>query len=246
VLLLSLVSVMALIASACSSGASSPHSNRAARRLSARSVPTTSAPTTTTTAAPPATTTTTAAPPAPTTTVPAPPTTAPAPAYVSLPVPAAEVGSSGQVMTVVAPAYGDTVATFTAYQRTSGGWQVAWGPWQADVGESGVAPPGEKQEGDGRTPSGSYGFSFFFEDLQNPGGFTFPVRQATSSDYLDDDPSSPSYNQWVDESTQGVAAAGANPEPMYDTPAYDYGAVIDYNTDPVVPGAGSAIFLHVS
>ncbi len=29
-------------------------------------------------------------------------------------------------------------------------------------------------------------------------------------------------------------------------PVYDYGAVIAYNTSPTVPGAGSAIFLHVS
>jgi len=32
---------------------------------------------------------------------------------------------------------------------------------------------------------------------------------------------------------------------MYNAPVYDYGAVIAYNTARV-PGAGSAIFLHVS
>ena len=77
-------------------------------------------------------------------------------------------------------------------------------------------------------------------------GVSFPWRSVTSSDVWDDDPSSPLYNQWVNEAVSGVAAAGADPEPMEDAPFYDYGAVIDYNTDPVVPYAGSAIFLHVS
>ncbi|MGH9030160.1 MAG: L,D-transpeptidase family protein [Acidimicrobiales bacterium] len=157
--------------------------------------------------------------------------------------------SQGQLVQVVASGYGTTTATLTAYQRSSeGGWQSVLGPFQADVGDNGLAQPGAKREGDGRTPSGIFGFGFFFGDLANPGGFQFPFRQATSSDYWDDDPSSPDYNQWVDESTQGAAAAGANPEPMFDEPAYNYGAVIDYNTGPVVssPPMGSAIFLHVS
>lgn len=149
-------------------------------------------------------------------------------------------------MTVVASSYGDTVATFSAYQSTNGSWQQVFGPWQAYVGENGFAPPGQKHEGDGRTPSGTYGFGFFFGDYADPGDFQFQFRPATPTDFWDDDPSSPNYNQWIDESTQGVAAAGANPEPMYDEPAYDYGAVIDYNVNPVVPGAGSAIFLHVA
>ena len=59
----------------------------------------------------------------------------------------------------------------------------------------------------------------------------------------DDDPSSPLYNQWVDTS---MSNAGKRPSPWTSTPAYDYGAVIAYNTNPTVPGAGSAIFLHVS
>jgi len=149
-------------------------------------------------------------------------------------------------MTVVAPSYGDTVATFAAFERTATGWERAFGPWSADVGYNGFAPPGAKREGDGRTPSGSFGFDFFFGVDADP-GVQFAFRPITSSSIVwDDDPGSPNYNQWIDESTQGVSAAGANPEPMYDTPAYDYGAVIAYNTSPVVPGAGSAIFFHVS
>jgi len=117
-----------------------------------------------------------------------------------------------------------------------------FGPWQADVGYAGFAPPGQKHEGDGRTPSGSFGFDFFFGVLANP-GVQFPFRPVTGPDIVwDDDPSSPLYNQWVDTN---VSNAGAAPEPM-DVSAYDYGAVIAYNMSPTVPGAGSAIFLHVS
>ena len=58
----------------------------------------------------------------------------------------------------------------------------------------------------------------------------------------DDDPASPRYNQWIDTTTQ---TPGPGPEPMYNTPAYNYGAVIAYNAART-PGLGSAIFLHVS
>ncbi len=183
-----------------------------------------------------------------TTTAPAPPaTTAPRPTTPPPPPPLlvtrlVGVGSATQVIAVSAAAYGRTVATFTAYQHDAAGWHQVFGPWQADVGYAGFAPPGQKREGDGRTPSGSFGFDFFFGVLGNP-GVQFPFRSITGHNIVwDDDPSSPLYNEWVDTDT---ANAGSAPEPM-DVAAYDYGAVIAYNMDPVVPGAGSAIFLHVS
>ncbi len=152
------------------------------------------------------------------------------------------VGSATQVIAVSAAAYGRTVAMLTAYQYDATGWHEVFGPWQADVGYAGFAPPGQKREGDGRTPSGSFGLDFFFGVLGNP-GVQFPFRPITGRNIVwDDDPSSPLYNQWVDTDT---ANAGAAPEPM-DVSAYDYGAVVAYNMAPVVPGAGSAIFLHVS
>jgi L,D-peptidoglycan transpeptidase YkuD (ErfK/YbiS/YcfS/YnhG family) len=145
-----------------------------------------------------------------------------------------------QLITVTARSYAATYATFRAY-RVSGGKRVeVFGPWTARVGYNGVARPGQKREGDGRTPSGSYGFSFYFgvdADLR----FAFPFRHAYTYDYWDDAPASPRYNEWVDAKT---ASPGADPEPMHNVPAYDYAAVIAYNTARV-PGLGSAIFLHV-
>lgn len=146
-------------------------------------------------------------------------------------------------MVVSASSAGATTATLTAYQRTTAGWRVAYGPFTAHLGYNGFAPPGTKREGDGRTPSGTYGFGFAFGIDADP-GLHLSYRVVTGPNIVwDDDPSSPRYNEWVDSST---ADPGANPEPMDNAPAYDYGAVIGYNTAPVVPGAGSAIFLHVS
>jgi L,D-peptidoglycan transpeptidase YkuD (ErfK/YbiS/YcfS/YnhG family) len=152
------------------------------------------------------------------------------------------VGSARQVIAVIAGGYGQTTATFTAYERVGDGWHQVFGPWDAHIGAGGFAPPGAKREGDERTPSGAYGFDFFFGVQADP-GVHFPYRMVTGNTIVwDDDPASARYNEWVDTA---VDDAGADPEPMYNLPAYSYGAVIAYN-DARTAGLGSAIFLHVS
>lgn len=152
------------------------------------------------------------------------------------------VGSATQVISVTNDGYGSSYATLRAFQKTSNGWHQVFGPWAARIGYNGFAPPGQKREGDGRTPSGSYGFQYMFGVQPNP-GVHYSYRAVTGSyDVWDDDSSSPRYNEWVDTR---YADAGRNPEPMDQVPAYNYGAVIAYNTSRT-PGAGSAIFLHVS
>jgi L,D-peptidoglycan transpeptidase YkuD (ErfK/YbiS/YcfS/YnhG family) len=151
-------------------------------------------------------------------------------------------GSTGvrQLITVTAASHSTTYATLRAY-RVSGHRLIRiFGPWTARVGYNGVAEPGDKREGDGRTPSGTYGFSFFF-GVQPDKDFTFPFRHAYTYDFWDDDPASARYNKWVDARAHNP---GADPEPMHQVPAYDYAAVIAYNTART-PGLGSAIFLHV-
>ena len=145
-----------------------------------------------------------------------------------------------QLITVTAASHTATSATFRAYRVSDGKRVLAFGPWTARVGYNGIARPGQKREGDGRTPSGTYGISFFF-GVQPKLGFAFSFRHAYTYDYWDDDPASPRYNQWVNAHEHDP---GANPEPLHQVPAYDYAAVIAYNTDRT-PGLGSAIFLHV-
>jgi L,D-peptidoglycan transpeptidase YkuD (ErfK/YbiS/YcfS/YnhG family) len=164
----------------------------------------------------------------------------PSPAAVAAAVRTPPPPAVRQLITVTAAAYSATSATLRVF-RVSGVRRVlVLGPWQARVGYNGIARAGAKREGDGRTPSGRYGFSFFF-GVQAPSGFAFPFRHAFTYDFWDDDPASARYNEWVNERT---ASPGAAPEPMHQVPAYDYAAVIAYNTGRV-PGRGSAIFLHV-
>jgi L,D-peptidoglycan transpeptidase YkuD (ErfK/YbiS/YcfS/YnhG family) len=143
-------------------------------------------------------------------------------------------------ITVSASSYTTTYATVRVYGMAGTKKVEVLGPWTARVGYNGIAKPGAKREGDGKTPSGTYGFAFFFGIDKNP-GVSFPYRPVHAYNQWDDDPKSPLYNEWVDVRHQNPGKA---PEPMDDPPFYDYGAVISYNTART-PGLGSAIFLHV-
>ena len=155
--------------------------------------------------------------------------------------PSAKPRTITQMITVTAHSYSATYARFAAYRWSHRRWIKVFGPWTAMVGYNGIARFGAKREGDGKTPSGSFGFGFDFGVLANP-GVAVSYRRARSYDFWDDDPASANYNEWVDTRYR---SAGSQPEPMDNTPAYNYGAVIAYNTARV-PGRGSAIFLHVS
>jgi len=159
---------------------------------------------------------------------------------ISAPGSASPGPSSSQLIVVSARGYHATVAIFTAYSIEAGQAHLALGPWRARLGYNGFARPGRKREGDGRTPSGTFGFRFMFGIEPNP-GVLFPYRRVRRSDFWDDDPASPLYNEWVNARRRNP---GLDPEPMHRRPAYDYGVVIAYNTRRV-SGRGSAVFLHV-
>ena len=230
---------MAAACVALAGAACGPSSPRAAAVVTTSSPVTTTPPVATSTTIPvqrtsPPTTTT-----ATTTTTTTTTTTPPAPAGDPR---LALIGGAGQAVVVTAAAYGATTATLVAFERAGTGWRTVFGPWTAHLGTNGLAPPGQKREGDGRTPSGVYGFDFLFGVSPDP-GVRFAYRRVTGPNIVwDDDPASPLYNEWVDTDAQ---PAGARPEPMDVAPAYAYGAVIAYNTART-PGLGSAIFLHVS
>jgi L,D-peptidoglycan transpeptidase YkuD (ErfK/YbiS/YcfS/YnhG family) len=120
-------------------------------------------------------------------------------------------------------------------------WQIAFEPIDAVIGRNGFAPAGEKREGDGKTPSGIYPLKMTF-GYDATIGIKMPYRQALDDDIWVDDPNADDYNRWVKK----LETHAASYERMRrDDNLYKYGIVIEYNTDPVIKGNGSAIFLHV-
>jgi L,D-peptidoglycan transpeptidase YkuD (ErfK/YbiS/YcfS/YnhG family) len=120
-------------------------------------------------------------------------------------------------------------------------WIPAFDPINAVIGKKGFAPSDEKREGDGRTPSGIFPIDNTFgydETIRTK----MPYRQVLSDDLWIDDINADDYNKWVKR--KETHAASYEIMKRNDN-LYKYGIVIEYNTNPVIRGYGSAIFLHV-
>jgi L,D-peptidoglycan transpeptidase YkuD (ErfK/YbiS/YcfS/YnhG family)/NADPH-dependent 7-cyano-7-deazaguanine reductase QueF-like protein len=156
----------------------------------------------------------------------------------------ANTGLATQLITVDAPSYSSTTATLTAWQLEGGCWQTVFGPSTARVGTAGVSD--HKQEGDGTTPTGAYSIGSTMYGVDPNPGVSYAYHQLVCGDWWDEDPSTPDYNTFQHVACGTNPPFGGDSEALWTTvPAYDYFAVIDYNDNPIVSGAGSAIFLHV-
>lgn len=150
----------------------------------------------------------------------------------------------GQVITVSATSGTATTATVQAYQlAASGVYQKVGGSIQAYVGAAGI---GQAHEGSTRTPAGEWGLTQAFGIAANP-GTALPYFKVDNLDWWDEDQGSKQYNQHVRCAPGSCPFDESLSEHLIDyTVQYQYGVFFDYNTDPVVPGAGSGFFLHVA
>lgn len=128
------------------------------------------------------------------------------------------------------------------YEKSGGVWENVGITSKAYIGKKGVTSAEEKVEGDYCTPRGLYSLDFAFGTAENP-GTKLEYRRVKDGICWVDDSESEYYNQWVDSNDTKVSWNSA--EKMWTYDEYIYGAVISYNTDPIVKNKGSAIFLHV-
>jgi L,D-peptidoglycan transpeptidase YkuD (ErfK/YbiS/YcfS/YnhG family) len=145
-----------------------------------------------------------------------------------------------QVITVEGATASATTAKLTLWEMNATGKYVAvWGPFTAWVGELGI---GTAHEGVARTPAGVFGLTQAFGNRPN-NGTRLPYFQANRADWWNGEVSSPQYNTHVHQAN----SPGPASENLYTAGfVYSHAVVIDYNRFPVVKGAGSAFFFHVS
>lgn len=146
---------------------------------------------------------------------------------------------SEQLITV--DAYGDT-AVVNAFEKVGGVWVKAdvLNLCSGYVGSQGVSA--DASEYASYTPKGLFPLGTGFGICDDP-GTGLDYFQVTEESYWVDDVNSVYYNQYV-EGTENKDWSSAEHLIEYDG-YYDYCVFIEYNTNPVVPGKGSAFFLHV-
>jgi L,D-peptidoglycan transpeptidase YkuD (ErfK/YbiS/YcfS/YnhG family) len=84
-----------------------------------------------------------------------------------------------------------------------------------------------------------------YGNAANP-GVRYPYHVLECGDWWDESPTSAEYNSFQSVPC-GENPFGGDSEALWtETAPYPSFAVVQYNIDPVIPGAGSAIFLHAS
>lgn len=144
--------------------------------------------------------------------------------------------SSSQIVLVQA-ALNESTAKITFCQKQENQWHQHIRPFMGVVGQAGIAPMGKKKEGDLKTPAGLYSLGPAFGT--EPLAVKMDFKYITASDKFIDDSQSPDYNSWVHGKTK------AKTYEMMLIPVYRKGLIVNYNMSPIIPGAGSAIFIHL-
>ena len=115
--------------------------------------------------------------------------------------------------------------------------------YRCAIGKNGFVSAEEKQEGDLRTPLGTYELRELWvrQDKVQPPATELPLRIITQEDGWCDDVSHTDYNKHVT-----LPFDGRHEKLWRDDDCYDLMIPLGYNDDPPIAGKGSAIFLHVA
>lgn len=145
-----------------------------------------------------------------------------------------------QLIHVQTPSSKSIQGMLVYYARKGPNWEAVGKMIPIVVGRYGIAKPEIKKEGDGKTPSGLYriGMAFGYKETAKT---NLRYSKMTKDDLWIDDEKSPDYNRMVKAPTRAKSFEFMR----RDDDAYKLGIVIEYNTNPIIVGKGSAIFMHL-
>jgi L,D-peptidoglycan transpeptidase YkuD (ErfK/YbiS/YcfS/YnhG family) len=111
------------------------------------------------------------------------------------------------------------------------------------LGKGGVVAQADKREGDGASPLGVWPIrrALYRPDRSGAPETALSVQPLGPNDGWCDEPSDPAYNLPIQHPYPTSAERLWREDGLY-----DYVVVLGHNDAPVIPGAGSAIFLHVA
>ncbi len=162
-----------------------------------------------------------------------------------------------QLIVGMAPTSNSMRGELRLFERARGGdWSAVAGPFPVLFGKNGLAwgtglagqnEPGlRKKERDGRAPAGVFEIGQVFGyEAHLPAGGDYPYRQVTEADIWSDDPRSPNYNRHIVIDPKNPPDNYTHEKMRSGDFAYHWLVEIRHNSDPPVPGAGSAIFFHI-
>lgn len=161
-----------------------------------------------------------------------------------------------QMLLVITPDWLHVEGTLYRYQRSSPqeNWNLVAKPIPIVVGKNGMVwgkhaerdLENWKREGDGKSPAGIFSLGPVFGDRAHQEiAMKMPFLPITADLEWVDDPHSQYYNQYVHASTitdRDWTSSELMAEIGY---IYSIGVFVGHNIDPVEPGLGSCIFLHL-
>lgn len=113
--------------------------------------------------------------------------------------------------------------------------------YRCAIGKGGFSD--HKREGDGATPIGTFALRecWYRKDRISAPMTKLPLKVIHENDGWCDDQKSPDYNQHVT-----LPFAASHEKLWLAEHVYDLIVPLGYNDDPIIPGKGSAIFMHIA
>lgn len=146
----------------------------------------------------------------------------------------------GQLLVVFNKKIENYDAVLVVLEKKDNRWLVKQGPIEAGIGKKGFAVRNSKVEGDGKSPTGIFKLGKLFS-YEKQEAILLENQQTTKEDKWIDDVNSPDYNTHV----IGETDAKSYENLLLKNDLYKYCMVIEYNTNPIIKGKGSAIFFHL-